>query len=50
MTSYLGRMHPEDFLSLEEWYTLLKTAKSTREAALLWLLGGLGWAPGDTTG
>jgi integrase len=35
-------MHPEDFLSLEEWRSLLKAAQSTREAALLWLLGGAG--------
>lgn len=35
-------MHPEDFLSLEEWHGLLKAAQSTREAALLWLLGGAG--------
>jgi integrase/recombinase XerD len=35
-------MHPEDFLSLEEWHGLLKAAQSPREAALLWLLGGAG--------
>ena len=35
-------MHPEDFLSLEEWHCLLKATQSTREAALLWLLGGAG--------
>src|SRR5512137_1858467 len=35
-------MHPEDFLSLEEWHELLKATQSTREAALLWLLGGAG--------
>jgi integrase len=35
-------MHPEDFLSLEEWHTLLKAAQSPREAAILWLLGGAG--------
>jgi integrase len=35
-------MHPEDFLSLEEWHTLMKATQSAREAALLWLLGGTG--------
>ncbi len=35
-------MHPEDFLSLDEWHSLLKAASSSREAALLWLLGGVG--------
>ena len=35
-------MHPEDFLSLDEWHELLKAAQSPREAALLWLLGGAG--------
>lgn len=35
-------MHPEDFLSLEEWHALLKAAQTTREAAILWLLGGAG--------
>ena len=35
-------MHPEDFLSLDEWHGLLKAAQSTREAAILWLLGGAG--------
>jgi integrase len=35
-------MHPDDFLSLDEWHALLKPAQSTREAALLWLLGGAG--------
>jgi integrase len=35
-------MHPEDFLSLDEWHNLLKAAQSPREAALLWLLGGAG--------
>jgi len=33
-------MHPEDFLSLEEWHGLSKAVQSPREAALLWLLGG----------
>jgi integrase/recombinase XerD len=42
MTSYAISMHPEDFLAMEEWHTLLKAAQSTREAALLWLLGGAG--------
>jgi integrase len=35
-------MHPEDFLSLNEWHQLLKAAQSTRETAFLWLLGGAG--------
>ena len=35
-------MHPEDFLSLDEWHGLLKAAQSAREAAILWLLGGAG--------
>ena len=35
-------MHPEDFLSLDEWHELLKAAQSTREGALLCLLGGAG--------
>lgn len=35
-------MHPEDFLSLEEWHGLLKAAPTHREASLLWLLGGVG--------
>jgi integrase/recombinase XerD len=35
-------MHPEDFLSLEEWHGLLKVVQSPREAALLWLLRGAG--------
>lgn len=35
-------MHPEDFLSLEEWHQLLKVVQTTKEAAILWLLGGAG--------
>jgi integrase len=35
-------MHPEDFLTLDEWHALLKAAQSTRETAILWLLGGAG--------
>lgn len=35
-------MHPEDFLSLEEWHKLLKVTQSTRVAALLWLMAGCG--------
>jgi integrase len=42
MTCTLGVMHPEDFLSPDEWHQLLKAAQSTREAAILWLLGGAG--------
>jgi integrase/recombinase XerD len=35
-------MHPEDFLSLEEWHRLLAAAPTCREAALLWLMAGCG--------
>jgi integrase/recombinase XerD len=35
-------MHPEDFLSLEEWHRLLAAAPTTREMALLWLMAGCG--------
>ena len=35
-------MHPEDFLSLEEWHALLKAVQSPREDAILWLLGEAG--------
>jgi integrase/recombinase XerD len=35
-------MHPEDFLSLEEWHRLLAAAPTPREAALLWLMAGCG--------
>lgn len=35
-------MHPEDFLSLEEWHRLLKAAPTAREASLLWLMAGVG--------
>ena len=35
-------MHPEDFLSLDEWHALLKAVQSPRETAILWLLGGAG--------
>jgi integrase/recombinase XerD len=36
------RMHPEDFLSLDEWHKLLAAAPTAREAALLWLMAGCG--------
>ena len=42
MTYTLLAMHPEDFLSLEEWHRLLKAVQSPRETALLWLFGGAG--------
>ena len=42
MTCTLNAMHPEDFLSIDEWHALLKAAQSPREAAILWLLGGAG--------
>ncbi|MGV8089486.1 MAG: tyrosine-type recombinase/integrase [Methanothrix sp.] len=35
-------MHLEGFLSLEEWHALLKPVQSSREAAILWQLGGAG--------
>jgi integrase/recombinase XerD len=35
-------MHPEDFLSLDEWHRLLAAAPTSREAALLWLMAGCG--------
>jgi integrase len=35
-------MHPEDFLSLDEWHRLLVVASTPREAALLWLMAGCG--------
>lgn len=35
-------MHPEDFLSLEEWHRLLAAAPAPRNAALLWLMAGCG--------
>jgi hypothetical protein len=31
-------MHPEDFLTLEEWHRLLAAAPTPRDAALLWLM------------
>ncbi|MDM7911764.1 MAG: tyrosine-type recombinase/integrase [Methanotrichaceae archaeon] len=35
-------MHPEDFLSLEEWHRLLAASPTPRETALLWLMAGCG--------
>jgi len=35
-------MHPEDFLSVEEWHRLLGAAPSNREAAMFWLMAGCG--------
>jgi integrase/recombinase XerD len=35
-------MHPEDFLSLEEWHRLLAAAPTSREVALVWLMAGCG--------
>jgi integrase len=35
-------MHPEDFLTLEEWNKLLAAAPTPRDAALLWLMAGCG--------
>ena len=42
MTSCAVDVHPEDFLSLDEWHRLLAAALTTREAALLWLMAGCG--------
>ncbi len=42
MTSSARDMHPEDFLSLDEWHELLVAASTSREAALLWLMAGCG--------
>jgi integrase len=42
MTSYAIGMHPEDFLTLEEWHRLLAATPSPREAALLWSMAGCG--------
>jgi len=35
-------MHPEDFLTIEEWHRLLAAAPSQREAAIFWLMAGCG--------
>jgi integrase len=35
-------MHPEDFLTLEEWHRLLAATPASRDAALLWLMAGCG--------
>ena len=35
-------MHPEDFLTLDEWHRLLATAPAPHDAALLWLMSGCG--------
>jgi len=35
-------MHPEDFLTLEDWHRLLAAAPTPRDAALLWLMAGCG--------
>jgi integrase/recombinase XerD len=35
-------MHPEDFLSIDEWHRLLAAVPTRREAALLWLMAGCG--------
>lgn len=35
-------MHPEDFLTLEEWNKLLAAVPTPRDAALLWLMAGCG--------
>lgn len=42
MTSDPRDMHPEDFLSLDEWHRLLSATPTTRENALLWLMAGCG--------
>ncbi|NTV27526.1 MAG: tyrosine-type recombinase/integrase [Methanothrix sp.] len=35
-------MHPEDFLSLDEWHRLVSTAYTPREVAIFWLMAGCG--------
>jgi integrase len=35
-------MHPEEFLTLDEWHSLLAAAPTPRDAALLWLMAGCG--------
>ena len=35
-------MHPEDFLTLEEWHRLLAATPTPRDAAVLWLMAGCG--------
>jgi integrase len=35
-------LHPEDFLTLEEWHRVLAAAPTPREAAFLWLMAGCG--------
>jgi integrase/recombinase XerD len=35
-------MHPEDFLTLEEWHRLLAATSTPRGAALMWLMAGCG--------
>lgn len=42
MTSHDISMHPEDFLTLDEWHRLLAAAPTPRDAALLWLMAGCG--------
>jgi integrase/recombinase XerD len=42
MTSHAVDMHPEDFLSLDEWHKLLAAAPIPRVSALLWLMAGCG--------
>ncbi|RPH75832.1 hypothetical protein EHM76_00735, partial [bacterium] len=37
-----NNMHPEDFLSLDEWHSLLAAAPTPRETALMWLMAGCG--------
>ena len=50
MTYTLSAMHPEDFLSLDEWHALLKAAQLARETALLVLLGGAGLRVSEVAG
>ena len=42
-------MHPEDFLSLDEWHRLLVVASTPREASLLWLMAGCGLRVSEVT-
>ncbi len=43
-------MHPEDFLSLDEWHKLLAATPTPRDAALLWLMAGCGLRVSEVAG
>ena len=48
--SYAIGMHPEDFLSLDEWHKLLAATPTPRDAALLWLMAGCGLRVSEVAG